>query len=170
MTQVAALVGAPTGSLYHRFASRDDLMVSLWLRSVRRFHEGYLEAAGAPNAREALRGCAAYIPRYCREHPADARAMMLFRHAELIETAPKDLQPEVRHVNDEVWNALLDLAERRYGSGRGAGRAALVRSAVVQAPYGLVRPYVGGAVPEELDRIVVAAAEGILSLGDAHEG
>jgi hypothetical protein len=140
-------------------------MVSLWLRSVRRFHEGYLAAASAPGAAEALRGCAAHIPRYCREFPADARAMMLFRHSELSATAPEDLRGEVRMVNDEVWAVLRDLAARRYDD-RDAGRVALVRTAVVQAPYGLVRPYVGGRVPKELDDVVVAAAEGILSLGD----
>lgn len=166
MTQVSDLVGAPTGSLYYRFPSRDHLMVSLWLRSIRRFHEGYLAAASAPDAPEALRQCAAHIPRYCRQFPADARAMMLFRHSELTTTAPADLQGEVRRVNDEVWAVLRDLAARRYHDGRAADRVALVRTAVVQAPYGLVRPHVGGPVPTRLDDIVVAAAEGILALGD----
>lgn len=165
LARVSALVGAPTGSLYHRFPSRDHLMVSLWLRSVRRFHVGYLGAAGAPDARQALRNCAAHIPRYCREFPADARAMMLFRHSQLVVTAPESLRAEVRAVNDEIWAALRALAVRRY-AGHGTERVALVRAAVSQAPYGLVRPYVGGQVPPELDEIVVAAAEGILALGD----
>lgn len=166
VTQVSNLVGAPTGSLYYRFASRDHLMVSLWLRSVRRFQEGYLVAASAPDVREALQRCAAHIPRYCRDFPGDARAMMLFRHSELMVTAPEDLRAEVRTVNDEVWAVLRDLAARRYSAGGDATRAALVRTAVVQAPYGLVRPHVGGPVPDELDQVVVAAAEGILALGD----
>ncbi|NEW53684.1 TetR/AcrR family transcriptional regulator [Nocardia cyriacigeorgica] len=166
LAQVCALIGAPTGSLYYRFASRDHLMASLWLRSIRRFHEGYLAAAATPDAREALRRCAVHIPRYCRDFPAEARAMMLYRHSELAVTAPKDLRAEVRAVNDEVWAALDDLAGRRYGTVHDPERAALVRMAVSQAPYGLVRPHVGGPVPQELDAIVVAAAEGILELGD----
>ncbi|MCA1655082.1 MAG: TetR/AcrR family transcriptional regulator, partial [Pseudonocardiaceae bacterium] len=40
--------GAPVGSLYHRFGSRDALLASLWLRTVRRFQEGLTTAvAGA---------------------------------------------------------------------------------------------------------------------------
>ena len=69
-------------------------------------------------------------------------------------------------MNDEVWAVLRDLAARRYGADGDTTRAALVRTAVVQAPYGLVRPHVGGPVPGELDQVVVAAAEGILALGD----
>ncbi|WP_280236480.1 hypothetical protein [Nocardia cyriacigeorgica] len=69
-------------------------------------------------------------------------------------------------MNDEVWAALDDLAGRRYATVHDPERAALVQMAVSQAPYGLVRPHVGGPVPPELDAIVVAAAEGILELGD----
>ena len=31
--------GAPTGTLYHRFASRDDILAAAWLRALQRFHE-----------------------------------------------------------------------------------------------------------------------------------
>ncbi|MFD4432776.1 TetR/AcrR family transcriptional regulator [Nocardia sp. NPDC058497] len=165
VAQAAAMIGAPTGSVYHRFPSRDHLMIALWLRSIRRFHEGYLAAAHQPDVRAALRACAVHIPRYCRAHPADARAMMLFRHAELVQAAPADLRAEVATVNDQVWATLDRLAEQRYGR-RDARLVTLVRAAVVQAPYGLVRPHIGAAVPDVLDEIVVAAAEGILALGD----
>ena len=166
LAQVSATVGAPSGSLYHRFPSRAHLMVCLWLRSVRRFHEGYLTAADEPDPRQALRACAMHIPRYCRAHPADARAMMLFRHSQLAASAPQSLRTQVRTVNNQVWAALHTLAERRYGGAVEPERVALVRAAVVQAPYGLVRPYVGGPVPDQLDSIVIGAAEGILALGD----
>jgi AcrR family transcriptional regulator len=166
LTQVAATVGAPTGSIYHRFVSREHLMVALWLRSVRRFHVSFLSATTAPDAHQALLECAVQVLRYCRASPADARAMMLFRHSTLAETAPESLRAEVRTVNDPVWAALASLAGRRYPGRADAEHVTLVRTAVVQAPYGLVRPYVGGPVPERLDALTRAAVEGMLALGD----
>lgn len=166
LSQVSALIGAPTGSLYHRFPSRDHLMISLWLRSVRRFQAGYLTAARTADEQLALRECAVHIPRFCRAFPADARAMMLFRHSRIAVSAPVSLRDEVRTLNDKVWAALRILTGRRYGVVDDEERFLLVRAAVHQAPYGLVRPYVGGAVPSAMDAVAVAAAEGILALGD----
>ena len=36
---IAARAGAPTGSIYHRFASIDELLARTWLRAVRRTQE-----------------------------------------------------------------------------------------------------------------------------------
>ena len=44
---VSARSGAPVGSLYHRFGSRDRLLAELWLRTVRRFQDGLLAVAAA---------------------------------------------------------------------------------------------------------------------------
>ncbi|WP_243749682.1 TetR/AcrR family transcriptional regulator [Nocardia ignorata] len=33
-----------SGSIYVRFASRDELLARLWLRSIRRFHEGFVSS------------------------------------------------------------------------------------------------------------------------------
>src|SRR5258708_9690104 len=40
MASVAETAGAPTGSLYHRFASRDDLLAEAWIRAMASFQEG----------------------------------------------------------------------------------------------------------------------------------
>ncbi|MGI8552143.1 MAG: TetR family transcriptional regulator [Dehalococcoidia bacterium] len=45
---LAAAIGAPTGSIYHRFRSRDLLMAELWLRTVERFQAGFLAALATP--------------------------------------------------------------------------------------------------------------------------
>ena len=37
-------LGAPTGSFYHRFASRDVLLAELWLTTVLAFQEGFVAA------------------------------------------------------------------------------------------------------------------------------
>src|SRR5690349_25083603 len=44
MAAVAQRAGAPSGSLYHRFAGRSALLAALWLRTVADFQAGYLTA------------------------------------------------------------------------------------------------------------------------------
>ena len=48
--------GAPVGSLYHHFGSRDDLVAELWVRAVRRSQVPFLAAARHPNAEAAAVG------------------------------------------------------------------------------------------------------------------
>lgn len=47
---------------------------------------------------------------------------------------------------------------------------ALVELATRISPYGLVRPYLGRAVPRRVDEAVAVAADAILRLGDAAPG
>lgn len=44
MSAVAQTVGAPSGSVYHRFPGRPALLAEVWLRTVEDFQEGYLAA------------------------------------------------------------------------------------------------------------------------------
>lgn len=162
---VCAQIGAPVGSVYHRFPTRDHLFVQLWLRSIRRFHVGLLAAAALDDPQAALTACAVHIPRYCREHPDEALAMTLYRHQLLVTSAPDELAEDVRGVNDAVIASMRRLCRRRYGRAT-AHLLTVVTTAVQQCPYGLVRPYVGGPVPPWLDAAVRVSSTAILALGD----
>lgn len=165
LTQIAAELGGPTGSIYHRFASREHLMVSLWLRSIRRFHVGLLEAYALPDPQRALLAATLHIPRYCRDHPVDALAMTLFRQPRLVESAPEPLREQVIVINDDVDTAMRTLVPARFGRDSDEGYR-LLMVATRMSPYGLVRPFVGQDVPDWLDEVCVASARGILTLGD----
>src|SRR5438067_4092316 len=71
---IAERLGAPTGSFYHRFASRDVLFGELWLRTVRDFQRGIGEAL---DAGEGLRA-ALHTPAWVRAHPGEARLLLLY--------------------------------------------------------------------------------------------
>lgn len=165
VAEIAREAGAPIGSVYHRFASRELLLVSLWLRSVRDFQRGFIEACRTEPAADAVVAAALHIPVYCRAHPAEARAMTLYRHAELIRTAPEVLLEEVTAVNNEVNAVSHDLTRRRYAV-VDERRTALLRAATRQCPYGLVRPYLGGPIPDWIDEATIACARAIAALGD----
>lgn len=164
LQQVAAAAGAPIGSLYHRFASRDELMARLWVRSIQRFHEGLLAVGDDADPHGALVAMALHIPRFCRDNPADALAMTLHRQPVLAASTTGDLQDVVATINDDINGRYVRLARAHWGR-LTKRREFLVMMGCLQSPYGLVRPYCGAAVPKELDDIVRASTEAILALG-----
>ena len=93
--------------------------------------EALLDAALMVVAREGKAATAAdvaaavAIPRYCREHPGEARALTLFRHEDVMSrleaggdelaACPGDLREAVRGLNDEVLAVMEELTRRRPG-------------------------------------------------------
>jgi len=65
---VSRRLGAPGGSIYHWFPSREELLVRLWLRSVRRFHEAYLAAGDGEDAEQALVDMALRVASFTAQH------------------------------------------------------------------------------------------------------
>ena len=53
--EIAERSRAPSGSLYHRFGSRDNLVALAWLRAVHRFQGGFLEALEADDPYDAVK-------------------------------------------------------------------------------------------------------------------
>lgn len=165
VADVAERVGAPVGSIYHRFPSRDALFGALWERSIRRFHEGLSEAAQLDDPRVAMAALARHIPRFCRAHPGDGKAMTLYRLPDLIELVPAGQRETLAQINDRINAELRRVTAARFGRLTDR-RYRLALVATRQCPYGLIRPLIGGPIPAEFDAISVAAAEGILALGD----
>jgi len=165
ITHVAERVGAPTGSIYHRFPSRDALFGSLWARSIHRFHQGLLLAAEIENPHASMAAMARHIPRFCRENPGEAKAMTLYRLSDLLPKIPAEQRAELATINDDVDTELRRVTARRYGRLTDR-RYRLALLGTRQCPYGLVRPLIGGEIPRAFDAICVAATEGILALGD----
>ena len=69
---LSAATGMSTGSVYHRFASRETLLAETWLDAVRSFQEGFLEAIRSP-APDAGEQAALATPRFCRGNPEKGR-------------------------------------------------------------------------------------------------
>ena len=174
---IATAAGAKPGSLYYRFPNREVLLLTLWVRSIRRFQAVFLAAArSSADPDEALVAAAVTIPRYCREHPGEAQALRLFRYKEVLRrldagegeltVCPAELREAVRGLNDEVLAVMADLTRRRFGSLK---PLELVRIAVQRTTYGLVRPFLGagaGPMPAWLDDVVAAMVPAALAVAD----
>jgi AcrR family transcriptional regulator len=163
MEAISTASGAPTGSLYHRFGSRDDLVARLWIRAVHRSQASFLAALEQHEPKQAAVAAGLSILDFCRESPADARLLVSFRYDELIRSAPSPaIAEELAVLNRPIERAVADLTKRLYGraSDRAVQRTIL---AVFDLPYGAVRRHlIAGKPPPrglraDLERAVEAA-------------
>lgn len=156
--------GAPTGSIYHRFGSRDELITRLWIRAVHRSQASWLVALERPDPKEAAVAAAMAFIHFCEQHPADARLLVSFRREDLIRITPKGaLNDDLEALNRPIGRATVDLARRLYGR---ASRAAVERTllAVLDIPYGAVRRHLiqGAELPAGLRDHVALAVTAIV--------
>lgn len=165
VAHVTTLLGAPSGSIYHRFASRDALFASAWIRAVRRFHAQFDAIRDVEDPVEAIVETGMLIPRFCREHPHDARMLTVFRYQDLAANPPAGLEDDLRDLNAPVGRLLSHLAEQRYGQVTQRGLE-LVAMAARDVPLGMVRSLIGESIPEWLDEPVRAACEAVARLDD----
>src|SRR4051794_21807450 len=77
---ISERLSAPTGSFYHRFASRNVLLGELWLRTVLNFQQGL---SAAIDAGDGLRA-ALHTPAWVREHLDEARLLLLYHRDDFV--------------------------------------------------------------------------------------
>uniref|UniRef100_UPI003B3AD1BA TetR/AcrR family transcriptional regulator n=1 Tax=Pseudactinotalea sp. TaxID=1926260 RepID=UPI003B3AD1BA len=139
---VTTVLKAPSGSIYHRFASRDALFAAAWIRAVRRFHSQFDAIGDIDDPIEGIVETGMLIPAFCRAHPQDARMLTVFRYRDLEADPPAGLADDLRDLNAPVRALLSQLAERRYGRVSPRGLA-LVALAARDTPLGMVRSLIG---------------------------
>lgn len=175
VSKIAERAGVRVGSLYYRFPNREVLLLALWQRSIKRFQVVFREALhSGDDPRSALVAAAVAIPAYCRAQPAEAKALTLFRHEEVLATlddpslqCPRQLADALRTLNDETFAAVTDATMRCFGT---LDALDLVRHAVQLASYGLVRPYLGSdaaQMPPWLEDMVAAMCAAALDVWDS---
>jgi AcrR family transcriptional regulator len=137
VASVTDRLGAPTGSFYYRFASRDLLLGELWLQTVLAFQVGFVAAV------EAGEGLAAalHVPAWARAHPDDARLLLLHSRHDFVPGAwPEEL---VHGVADQA-RRFEQCLERFARSGLGGVHAGALRRAqfiLADVPIAAVRPH-----------------------------
>jgi AcrR family transcriptional regulator len=161
---ISTVSGAPTGSIYHRFGSRDALVTRLWMRAVRRSQAAFLDAVDARDPALAAVGGGLSIFDFCRAQPRDARLLVSFRYEDLVRAAPQGpLADELQELNRPVEAAVAGLARALHGRATPAavGHVLLV---VFDLPYGAVRRHLIAGVdpPQRLRADLERALRGAL--------
>ena len=156
-------LGAPSGSIYHRFPTRESLFASAWIRCVHRFHDTFTAIAEVDDPLEAIVETGLLIPRFCRANPDEARTLALYRHSELLADPPKGLLDDLTGLNGPVAALFTDLTRRRFGEVTPHGLE-LIALASRDTPYGMVRGLIGGEIPAWFDQPIAAAITAVASL------
>ena len=161
---IAERVGAPIGSVYHRFTSREALLARVWLDEVEAFQSAYAAVA------QSEVGCrpgdvARHVVDWVRDHPQRARLLVLYRREELVSgDFPDELAARAEAANKDLRAVSKALCRRWFGRVSRRARDA-VRLAAFEIPYGAVRSRLdrNEAIPPELSDMVAAAAEAAVS-------
>ena len=155
MASVAERVGAPTGSIYHRFDSREALMAEVWLAAVEALQAGMLSALQQPSEPPGL--LAALFPvQWARADPAAARLVVLYRRQDFV----RGPLPEAARSRAEQLAAGLDAALAAFAQETlGAGDLSAKQHAaflLIDMPHAALRRYLAAGIdpPATVDEIV----------------
>lgn len=162
---VAALAkasGAPTGTLYHRFGSRDGVLAAIWVRAVERFLSVALPTEPEADPVERGTAMARAAVHFAAEHPEDARLLALVRRSDLLDgEPPAALLERLAALNAPAERALAEIAQALLGRADHRAIEHVVR-AVVDLPTTAVRRHAGRDQPAWLADDVAAAARTLL--------
>jgi len=158
MDALGEALGAPMGSIYYRFDSRDALLGQVWLSEVERF-QAYWASAADQSACVGELAAATVV--YARRHRARARVLMLHRADEFLgDDVPESVRARALRLNATLPRTLRELSARWCGSARTRDLGAL-RFAVIDVPLAAVRPYLeqDQSIPAWMEDATSAAAE-----------
>ena len=162
--EIAERSRAPSGSLYHRFGSRDNLVALAWLRAVHRFQGGFLEALEADDPYDAVKRAVRWGVEYALAEPADTRLLLCFSRADLLDSEPApDTAAELEAVNLAIERAVKRLARLAFGTvnSRNVERATY---AAIDLPYAVLRRQIqAGTLSRRTVAPLQAAAVAILN-------
>ena len=164
---VAALareVGAPTGSIYHRFDSRDVLLAEVWLGAATAFQTAFFERLTGPTPREAGLAAALYMAQRVRERPREARVLLLHRREDFVDRGwPANMRHRAEQLGRQVETELRAFSSRLCGR-QDARTVRSIAYALVEAPVAAVRRHVAAeeSPPAYVDGLIRTTYEAVI--------
>jgi len=165
MASIGQAIGAPSGSLYHRFQTRDMLLGRLWLQKAAIFQNAFEASLAHADVMIAAREAALSLPRTVRADLEGARIMLLHRREDFLSGAwPREMASEAERLGAQVSRVLRDLTRRLFGDTSAAHRRTTT-FAVVDVPFAAVRRPVAANEPPaaEIDEMIITALNAILA-------
>jgi AcrR family transcriptional regulator len=145
---IARESGAPVGTLYHRFKSRDGLVSAAWKRALERFHAVWLEAARQPEPGVAM---AVSVITFARTNPEDAQLLLSVRRRDLLDA----------HGDAPILNTAVHEQIARLAGSTDPRAIERITRAIVDIPYAAVRRH--KTLPDWLEEDVASAVRALLA-------
>jgi AcrR family transcriptional regulator len=137
VASISERLRAPTGSFYHRFASRNVLLGALWLRTVLDFQQG---VSVAVDAGDGLRA-ALHTPAWVREHLDEARLLLLYHRDDFVQGEwPEELRERVAAMTEGMRSGAQRFARLVFGHD-GGEEIRIGLFLLAEVPVAAVRQY-----------------------------
>ena len=152
VASISARLKSPTGSFYHRFASRDVLLGELWLRAVLDFQAGVGKALDAGDGLAA----ALHTPAWARKHLDKARLLLLYDRSDFIHGDwPEELRERVAEMMKRMEAGSRRRARAIFGK-EGREEIRLAQFLISELPVAVVRQHLmrGEKPPPLVDRLI----------------
>jgi len=136
---VARGAGAPVGSIYHRYASRDEILAAVWLDLVEAFQAPFLAELEGDDPIAAGLAAVRYSCRWVRRHLRDSRLMLLHRREDFAaERWPLSYRRRADALAAQAVERLRGYALRLLGRG-GPTELRIVRFVLVDLPMAALK-------------------------------
>ncbi len=165
-------LGAPTGSIYHRYPSREVLLADLWLETVESFQPEFLEALSGGDTLAAGLDAIRFSLKWVRANRRSARLLLIYRREDFIAGPwPEQLRARAEALAKQAEVGLRAYCRRHDGrtTMRGLRR---IRFALSDIPQAAARPWLESAkpLPRDVEPLVLDTCRYVLSTGVAAVG
>lgn len=157
MASIASNAGAPIGSLYHRFDSRNTVLARAWLK-VRADFRGEVSCHWAGG--DTWRAVEALV-QWCRNKPVYARFMLQSDEAPDFGELSPALRAELEADQAELDAAFARCAENLPPSVEHAGH--VLRFLLIGAPVAIVKPFLSQdlPIPPSIDAVLRSSHDAV---------
>lgn len=162
VADLAHAMGAPTGSFYHRYPSRGEMLGDVWLTVVEDFQRGFLESLKTQGVASAARNAALHTVVWVNANPEMARLLLFSRSRDFEHNRwSLTLKSRERKARRVLETGLEHFMRRAFGPRASAEQRFRARFAMIDAPGAAVRPYLEARkeIPSFVSDIIASTCE-----------
>jgi AcrR family transcriptional regulator len=152
VASISERLGSPTGSFYHRFASRNLLLGALWLQTVLDFQQGVSAAINAGDGLAAV----LHTPAWVREHLEEGRLLLLYHRDDFVHGEwPEEFRDRVAALTQKMGTGFERFARLVFGHD-GPEEYRLAQFLLAEVPVAAVRQHLlrREGPPKVVDRMI----------------